>query len=125
MRSGAIEDVKADDVKFGTSHDVKIRWLVTKDDVKDYAVRKFTVKPNGLISHHYHKYVETLIILNGICRICVENKKMDLKRGDYIFVDTMEKHEIMNPGDTDLEFICVINYPEDMSIKTIDKSCFD
>ncbi len=125
MRHGNISDVKSNDVTFGRSHDVKIRWLVTKDDVKDYAVRKFTVKPGGLISHHYHKYVETLVILNGTCRICVENKKMDLKNGDFIFVDSMEKHEIINPGNIDLEFLCIINYPEDMEIKTIDKGCFD
>ena len=45
-----------------------------------------------------------------------------MKEGDYIFINSNVKHAFIN-GDEDLEFFCVINYTDDMSITTLNEDC--
>ncbi len=115
--------VKQDPVKIGNSRDSFIRWLVTKEHGAPYAMRKFTVKEKGVIQMHYHDYVETLYILRGRAKVCVGNEKLNLEEGDFIFINSRVKHAIVNVGEGDLEFICVIDYPQNMTITPLEEEC--
>ncbi len=119
-----IKNVEASDVRIGNSQGIKIQWLITNKQEKSYAIRRFVFKAGAKMPLHYHDYVESLYILKGKCRICVENNKMDMKEGDFIFIDSKEKHEIYNDNNEELVFLCVIDYPENMDIKTVDDDCF-
>ena len=99
-----------------------IQWLVTKNEGAHYAVRRFTLDPHGIIPMHYHKYQETVIIVKGKCKVCVADKQFEMKEGDYIFIDADVKHAFVN-GDEPLEFFCIIDYPDDMTIHTVDEKC--
>ncbi len=114
--TGNVNNTKMDEVKVGKSRDTYIQWLVTRDNNAPYAVRKFTIKPDGFIQMHYHDYVETLYILKGICKTYVNDDLLTLKPGDFIFIDSKHKHRIKNIGTENLEFVCIINYPENMDI---------
>lgn len=118
---GNINDVKSSEVKIGKSKNTYIQWLITDKQEKNYAMRRFIIKPGGNISLHYHDYYESLYIINGKCDAYVDDEKMELKSGDFIFIDSKHKHKIINTGNNDLEFICVINYTENMDITAIDE----
>ena len=117
-----VQEVKKQEVPIKGSKDAYIQWLVTKDQGAEYAVRRFTLKPHGIIPMHIHKYQETVIIVKGKCKVCVADKVYEMKEGDYIFINSNVKHAFIN-GDEDLEFFCIINYTDDMSIKTLNEDC--
>ncbi|BFH74094.1 cupin domain-containing protein [Sulfurisphaera javensis] len=117
-----VSQVKKDLVPIKGSKGAYIQWLVTKDHGAHYAVRKFTLEPYGIIPMHYHKYQETVVITKGKCKVCVADKTYELKEGDYIFIDANVKHAFVN-YEGELEFFCIIDYPDDMSIHTLDEKC--
>lgn len=117
-----ISQVKKDQVPIKGSKGAYIQWLVTKDNGAHYAVRKFTLDPKGIIPMHVHKYQETVVITKGKCKVCVADKVYELKEGDFIFIDGNVKHAFVNYEEP-LEFFCIIDYPDDMSIKTLDEKC--
>ncbi|WP_420809446.1 cupin domain-containing protein [Acidianus sulfidivorans] len=117
-----IKDVKKEEVPIKGSKGAYIQWLITKDKGAEYAVRKFSLLPNGIIPMHIHKYQETVIITKGKCKVCVGDITYEMKEGDYIFIDSNIKHAFINYNN-DLEFFCVINYTDDMSIHTLDEEC--
>jgi quercetin dioxygenase-like cupin family protein len=121
---GNKDQVKQEEVKVKGSKGAYIQWLVTKDvGSSRYAVRRFTVKPGGLIAHHIHKYEEAVYIISGSTEVCVGREKRSMKRGDFVFIKGDVPHSFMNRGEEDLEFICVIPYIEDMSITPLDWQC--
>ncbi|BAB66023.1 cupin domain-containing protein [Sulfurisphaera tokodaii] len=117
-----ISKVEKQKVPIKGSKGAYIQWLVTKNEGAHYAVRRFTLEPNGVIPMHTHKYQETVVIVKGKCKVCVADKTYELKDGDYIFIDGGVKHAFVN-YDKELEFFCIIDYPDDMSIQTIDEKC--
>ena len=117
-----IEKVEKQSVPIKGSKGFYIQWLVTKNEGAHYAVRRFTVEPHGMLPMHNHKYQETMIILKGKCKVCVADKQFELKEGDFIFINANVKHAIIN-SDEPLEFFCIIDYPDDMTIHNVDEKC--
>lgn len=118
---GNIDDIPAQEVQVGNSKDTYIQWLITDKQEKSYAMRRFIIKPGGFIQLHYHDYFESLYIMKGKSDAIVNGDRIQLKAGDFIFIDTKFEHELRNPGKEDLEFICVINYTENMNITPVYK----
>ncbi|WP_291764636.1 cupin domain-containing protein [Caldivirga sp. UBA161] len=98
-----------------------VQWLVAKEhgSVK-YAVRRFVVKPGGYMPLHNHKYTEAVVILKGKLRIRGNGVLYDLGPGSFFFTGPYEPHSLENIGDEDAEFICVISYEDDMSLKPLE-----
>ncbi|QKR00678.1 cupin domain-containing protein [Metallosphaera tengchongensis] len=117
-----VSKVEKKEVQINGSRGAYIQWLVTKDHGANYAVRKFTLEPKGVIPMHVHKYQETVVITKGECKVCVGDQSRVLKEGDFIFIDSDVKHAIVN-GESKLEFFCIIDLPEDMSIKALGEGC--
>lgn len=117
-----VEKVRKQQVPINGAKGAYIQWLVTKNEGAHYAVRKFTLDPQGIIPMHYHKYQETVVITKGKCKVCVADKVYEMKEGDYIFIDANVKHAFVNLEEP-LEFFCIIDYPDDMSIHTLDEEC--
>jgi len=119
---GEVNSVKSDLVKIGQSKDTFIQWLVTKDQgCESYALRRFTMKPDGIISCHNHKYVETLFILQGKVKVNVADESYVLEPGNFIFINKFVPHELVNVGKDDVIFLCIISYEDDMNIKIVEK----
>ncbi len=117
-----IGEAKMDPVSIKGANNAFIQWLITRERGANYAVRKFTLEKDGIIPMHVHKYQETVIIIKGRCRCCAGDKVYQMKEGDYIFINSDVKHAFINLG-YKLEFFCIIDYHEDMNIRTIDESC--
>ena len=71
------------------------------------------VIPSGCSSRpHYHPVAEeTYYILSGEGRMLVDDRELKLLPGDALLIHTLEKHQIFNDSDTDLEFIAVCAPP--------------
>lgn len=68
-----------------------------------------TVIPVGCNSRpHYHPVAEeTYYILSGVAKMIVNDVEYKLVPGDAMLINTLERHQIFNAGDIDLEFIVV------------------
>jgi quercetin dioxygenase-like cupin family protein len=114
---GKQEDVPKQEVKITGSRGAYIQWLVTKDTGSPrYALRRFLIEPSGVIAYHKHKYEETVYVLKGFAEVRVENERRKISSGEFVFIDQNVPHSIKNVGNSELEFLCVIPYVEDMSI---------
>ncbi len=114
-----INNVPAEDVSklLRGTRGFYVQWLITKDHGSyKFAVRRFVVKPGGVMPLHNHKYVEAVIILRGKLRIRSGGDVYELGPGDFFFTGPYEPHAIENVGDEEAEFICVISYEDDMSL---------
>lgn len=119
-----IENIKIEPVTIKGSYNAFIQWLITKEiGSNKYAVRHFIIKPKGIIAHHKHKYSETLFIIKGTGKVCINGITKEVNKGDFIFINSNIPHQIRNDGTEDFEFICVISYEDDMNIVPIDVPC--
>ena len=87
-----------------------VRWLISKEQgAPRFAMRLFTLKPNGSIPLHEHESTEhETFVIKGQGLIDDGNTQTPVKQGDAIFVGVGEKHSFSNTTDQDLQFICVI-----------------
>lgn len=124
MYIGSINEVPMDDVSkvIPGTRGFYIQWLVTRDKGSyAYAVRRFIVKPGGRMPLHSHKYTEAVVLLKGRLRVRIGDVTRELGPGDFFFTAQYEPHALENIGDSDAEFICVISYEDDMSVKVLEK----
>jgi len=98
-----------------------IQWLITKEHGSTkYAVRRFIVKPGGVMPLHNHKYTEAVIILKGRLKVRTNREAYELGPGDFFFTAAFEPHALENIGNDDAEFICVISYEDDMTLRALE-----
>ncbi|BCU66790.1 cupin [Sulfolobales archaeon HS-7] len=118
------EEVKLEQVQVPGSRDAFIQWLATRERGSTrYAVRKFTVKPDGIIAMHKHPYEEAVYVINGEAKVCVGERKEDIRQGELIYISGGEPHSFFNHSKNELEFICIIPYIEDMTITPVSGDC--
>ncbi|PSN90113.1 hypothetical protein B9Q03_07620 [Candidatus Marsarchaeota G2 archaeon OSP_D] len=121
---GHRKDVEVQPVSVSGSRDAFIQWLTTKEiGSLRYALRKFTIKPHGLIAMHTHKYEETLYILSGRGIVCAGEAKRTVGPDDYVYIGGSVPHALMNESDKDFEFLCIIPYIDDMRIESLQTTC--
>ena len=80
-------------------------YTILLDD-NDCKVKTIIIKSGESPSYQYHfKRKENWIIVQGCGKLILNDAERDIKAGDHIFVDKLEKHKIINTGQEDLKFI--------------------
>ncbi len=98
-----------------------IQWLITKETGSErFAVRRFVVRPGGLMPMHRHKYVEAVVMLRGRLVVTIGSETKVVGPGDYFFTGPYEPHRIENPFDEEAEFLCSISYEDDMRLEPLE-----
>lgn len=87
-----------------------IQWLWSKNDgVSNFALRKFSIAPDGEIGIHSHAEEHEIYIISGIGEVYNNSgEKYDIKPDITLYVPPNEPHSYRNTGNTDLEFLCII-----------------
>jgi quercetin dioxygenase-like cupin family protein len=106
-------DIEAENVDVEGAKDAKIRWLITKDDgAKNFTMRLFDIDLDGQTPLHQHDWEHEVFIVSGSGELRNKERKNPIRKGDVIFVPSMEWHQFVNTGNELLQFICVIPYKE-------------
>ena len=106
-------DIEAEIVDIEDAKDAKIRWLITKDDgAKNFTMRLFDLSPGGHTPLHQHDWEHEVFVISGSGELRRKDGKSSFKKGDVIFVPSMEWHQFANTGEELLQFICVIPYKD-------------
>ena len=72
----------------------------------NYTIKKIVVKPGGMLSLQSHKHrSEHWIIVQGIADITLEDKYLEIKENENIFIPTNAKHRLANKQSEDLVVI--------------------
>jgi quercetin dioxygenase-like cupin family protein len=91
--------------------DLKVRWLISKNDgAKNFAMRLFEIKPGGYSPLHQHNWEHEVFIIQGEGVAQSKMNEENFKEGDVFFVKPMEWHQFKNTGKKILKFICLIPY---------------
>ena len=93
--------------------DVFIRWVINKEDdgAKNFAMRRFEIRPDTKVPLHNHPQDHEIYILSGKGRFYGDSGKEEVVgSGDVLYIPPFEKHGIDNLSVDDLVFICLIPY---------------
>lgn len=90
---------------------VFVRWLIDENDgAKNFAMRRFEIKPNGKVPIHNHPQNHEIYILQGAGIFFNQSEQIEVKPGDAIYIPPDEEHGINNIGKENLVFLCLIPY---------------
>ena len=93
--------------------DVKLRKLISKEDGANvFAMRLFEIKSGGHTPLHQHDWEHEVFILEGEGSTKDKTREKPIKKGDVIFVPSMEWHQFVNTSGETLKFLCLIPYKE-------------
>jgi len=103
--AGKVRPQKVDKA-VGTS----VQWLVDRHDgAPSFEMRKFSIKPGGSISKHFHPDIEhEQYVLKGRYLIGIGDKVHKVKEGDSIYIPSGTPHWYENTGDEKAEFLCIV-----------------
>ena len=102
-------EVQQDDVDAEGAADVKIRWLIAKDDgAPNFAMREFELEPGGHTPFHAHGWEHEVYVLAGRGVVAGEGGEFSLEAGTAVLVPPNEKHNFKNTGSEVLRFLCVV-----------------
>ncbi|MFX1561884.1 MAG: cupin domain-containing protein [Promethearchaeota archaeon] len=109
MIIGKYNDRKEEIVtKYGTTG-TTVRWLINRDNgARNFAMRRFVVKPGGEIPLHHHVEEHEIYILDGEGIAFNEEQEVSVQKDMFLYVPPNEPHGYRNLGRMPLIFICII-----------------
>ena len=104
-----VDSVKVEKVSMEGAKGSYIQWLIDESKgARNFAMRRFTIKPGGTIPIHSHWYEHEIYVLKGGGILGAGNKEYRVKEGNVIFVPPHIKHWYRNDGNEDWVFLCMI-----------------
>lgn len=101
-------------------HDAKgvsLRWLITKKmGAPNFAMRLFEIDQNGFSPNHKHPWEHEVFIIDGEGEVGNSEGKHAIKSGDFILINSNERHQIINTGPKTLRFLCIIPHIDDREV---------
>jgi quercetin dioxygenase-like cupin family protein len=79
------------------------------DGAPNFITRRFTLAPGGRIPRHRHDTIEhEQLMLSGAMTLGLDDRQVDLREGDSIFIPPGVAHWYENRGDEPAVFLCVV-----------------
>ncbi|KAJ6254079.1 oxalate-binding protein [Anaeramoeba flamelloides] len=109
------DQVKKENVTMYGTTNTTVQWLTDfeKDNMPNFAVRRFEISKGGTIQLHSHNWEHQFYMLEGKnCKITNgSDYTVSMKPGEIVFVPPNEPHSVINQGDDTLVILCMVpNY---------------
>ena len=105
----SIEETRQEDVKMDGVFDTKIQWLIDeKAGAGNFAMRRFVLKPGGIINIHTHDWEHEVYILSGDGEVLSQTGNKPVRPGSVAYVPPNEPHGFRNKGLDEFVFLCMI-----------------
>lgn len=78
-----------------------------------FDLRYFEIAPGGYTSLEQHAHVHTVIGARGEGRAWIEGEEVAVRVNDVIYVDSLEAHQLKNPGQEPFGFYCIVDRDRD------------
>jgi len=97
---------EAGTVTYDDAQGAEMRPVITKDDgAPGFAMRVFTLQPEGHTPYHSHAWEHEVYILDGTGVVRSADGERRVRAGDAVFVAPHELHQF-RAGAAGLRFIC-------------------
>ncbi len=84
-------------------------WLVGKaEKANNFAIRYYSVEIGGNTVEEHHEHDHGIIILQGEATVLLGDEKVDVAKGDVVYIPPNVQHQLVNRGQETMGFICVI-----------------
>ena len=107
-----VADVPSQTMDMPGAKHVTMKLLVGSDDgAPTFAMRQFTVEPNGHTPLHQHNYEHEVYITQGSGQFISGvdgNTIRPVKEEDVLFVPANQMHQFRNVSTLPLKFICLV-----------------
>ena len=86
----------------------KQRLLTPEMGAPNFTMRKFTVEKGGFTFYHTHEFEHEIYILEGEGVARKEDDEIKVQAGDAILVLPGDVHQLVNRGNSEFIFLCLI-----------------
>jgi quercetin dioxygenase-like cupin family protein len=84
-------------------------WLIGKnEDAQNFAMRFYSVESDGNTVEEQHDHDHGILVLFGKAKVFMGEHWHDLDQGDVVYIPPMVRHQVLNRGNEQMGFICVI-----------------
>lgn len=84
-------------------------WLIGKaEEAQNFALRFYSVEVGGNTVEEQHEHDHGILVLHGKASVLMEDEWHDIGQGDIVYVPPNVRHQVLNRGDNQMGFICVI-----------------
>src|SRR5512139_2657339 len=91
---------------------VAMRPLLTEQEgAPNFAMRVFTLDPQGHTPYHAHDWEHEVYVLEGTGNVRGKDGERPLRRGDAVYIAPNEEHQF-RAGASGIQFICCIPHHE-------------
>ena len=85
------------------------RVMIGKEDGADnFCMRVFEIEKDGFTPRHTHEWEHEIFVHTGSGEIFIDGTWHPMKPGTAVFVPPNADHQIRNPGDDVMTFICLV-----------------
>jgi len=87
--------------------------LISPEEGPNFAMRKFTIEPEGFMPLHTNEVEHEQYVLNGTAELRIGNERIIAKKDDVIFIPSGVEHDYRNIGNAPFEFLCIVPNKKD------------
>lgn len=98
-------EVPEEKVEMEGAKNAFIRWLIKGPN---FHLRYFRIESGGNSPRHSHNYEHEIFFLKGTGKVYIDGEEFKVEENFFVFVPPNKEHQIINIGDNDLEFLCII-----------------
>ena len=90
------------------SHNVKMKQLIGREDgARKTAMHELIIGKGGYSAKHHHEWDHQLVVTKGRRVAILNGKKIDLRPGLVLLVQSNEEHQFLQRGKEPLHFVTV------------------
>jgi mannose-6-phosphate isomerase-like protein (cupin superfamily) len=90
------------------SHNVKMKQLIGHEDgARKTAMHELIISKGGYSAPHHHEWDHQLVVTEGRGVAIISGKKLALRPGVVLLVQTNEEHQFLQRGQEPLKFVTV------------------
>jgi quercetin dioxygenase-like cupin family protein len=82
--------------------------ITAADGAPNFCMRVFEVQPGSSTPSHTHYWEHEIFVISGKGSVVSETGSTDIGKGSVIFIPPNENHCLVNKGNEQLRFICLI-----------------
>lgn len=106
-----IKDVEKVVVQAGEKTSMQV--LISSKTAPNFAMRKFTMEPNGSMPNHTNTVEHEQYVLRGSAKVTLGDKEFEATKDDILFIPANTPHSY-KAGDDGYEFLCLVPNEEDI-----------
>lgn len=104
-----ISKVEEEKVELEGVENTLVQWLINENvGAENFAMRRFTMKAQGIIPLHEHDWEHEILILQGQGTVLYEDQEHPVGVDDIVFVPSNKTHGFRNDTGDDFIFLCLI-----------------